>query len=362
MPATSKDFEQLPETWPGGSVFKFTWPLIARAVRGVYSLWRNKIIGGTEPDDYIVGFYLSSGSNRKAYKIELTGTDLIIAKNTGSESVPIWVNKFTLNQSTDLITTAADVTVGDDLIVTDALTVGGNASIVGTLNVPTVTGWLHASAHQPGGADAIPTGTAVDVASANAAGTASSLARSDHAHKGVASLDVAASGTPIVGAANLQQSGLASVAKAGQNVTVGAQLSAPVEAKNIASQTEASVNEVLLTSLSNLTLTGANSTKKFLVIAKVTIDNLAGAANTVTVRLRVGPNGTTADTSIAESSLIHAIAAAAGDKLIHTLITVITPTSGDKISLSMQGTQAAGQQALGSAVEFCTLYVYYYGN
>ena len=56
-------------------------------------------------------------------------------------------------------------------------------TIINVLSVNGVTVQSHASRHQPGGADAIPTATAVSIASANAEGSSTSLARADHAHK-----------------------------------------------------------------------------------------------------------------------------------------------------------------------------------
>ena len=62
------------------------------------------------------------------------------------------------------------------------LDMGGNDIIsLDTINGVVVE--AHASRHQPGGADAIPTATAISIASANAEGISTSLARADHAHK-----------------------------------------------------------------------------------------------------------------------------------------------------------------------------------
>lgn len=74
-------------------------------------------------------------------------------------------------------------------------TMSGDISL-GTNNITGVGGNLlngvditnHASRHMPGGADALPTGVAVSVASTNSAGTATSFSRSDHEHAGVTSI------------------------------------------------------------------------------------------------------------------------------------------------------------------------------
>ena len=62
------------------------------------------------------------------------------------------------------------------------LSLGGN-DITNVLTLNGVVVDAHASRHQPGGADAIPTATAISIASANAEGSSTSLARADHAHK-----------------------------------------------------------------------------------------------------------------------------------------------------------------------------------
>lgn len=49
-------------------------------------------------------------------------------------------------------------------------------------NTDARTALAHAATHQPGGTDAIPTGTPVSVSTANAPGTATTLTRSDHVH------------------------------------------------------------------------------------------------------------------------------------------------------------------------------------
>jgi len=90
----------------------------------------------------------------------------------------------------------------------------------GTYNNVTVAG--HASRHQPGGADAIPTATAVSIGTANSAGTSTSLARADHVHNHGAQTDgtlhaaVVAGGTSgfMTGADKTKLDGIASGATA----------------------------------------------------------------------------------------------------------------------------------------------------
>jgi fructose-specific component phosphotransferase system IIB-like protein len=74
------------------------------------------------------------------------------------------------------------------LLANGSRVMSGNLDMDGSdiISVDTVNGVVvetHASRHQPGGADAIPTATAVSIASANAEGVSTSLARADHAHK-----------------------------------------------------------------------------------------------------------------------------------------------------------------------------------
>ncbi len=64
-----------------------------------------------------------------------------------------------------------------------------NPSIAGTLVVDGVTVAAHASRHQPGGADPLPTAAPVTIGTANIEGTATSFARSDHVHNHGAQTD-----------------------------------------------------------------------------------------------------------------------------------------------------------------------------
>lgn len=74
------------------------------------------------------------------------------------------------------------------LLANGSRAMSGNLDMSGNdiVSLDTVNGVVveaHASRHQPGGADAIPTATAVSIASSNAEGTSTSLARADHTHK-----------------------------------------------------------------------------------------------------------------------------------------------------------------------------------
>ncbi len=74
------------------------------------------------------------------------------------------------------------------LLANGSRPLSGNLDMDGNdiISLDTINGVVveaHASRHQPGGADAIPTATAVSIASANAEGTSTSLARADHTHK-----------------------------------------------------------------------------------------------------------------------------------------------------------------------------------
>lgn len=74
------------------------------------------------------------------------------------------------------------------LLANGSRQLSGNLDMDGfdIISLDTINGVVveaHASRHQPGGADAIPTATAVSIASANAEGTSTSLARADHTHK-----------------------------------------------------------------------------------------------------------------------------------------------------------------------------------
>jgi len=140
----------------------------------------------------------------------------------------------------------------------------------------------HASTHQPGGADALLTASAVSIGSANAAGTSTSLARADHAHQGLHSL--AASGQPqIVGDASLAAGAGITLSQAGQSITIAA------PAGNNATDTASSsvaIGTAADTTLATATITKAQAGSALLILATVQLNHTGNPTNkTVDVKL-----------------------------------------------------------------------------
>ena len=80
----------------------------------------------------------------------------------------------------------------------------------------------HASRHQPGGPDALPTAEAISVGTVNGAGTSTSFARADHQHQGIHSLRVDQQAA-LFGDVTLQAGDHVSLSQRGQTITIQAE-------------------------------------------------------------------------------------------------------------------------------------------
>ncbi len=141
----------------------------------------------------------------------------------------------------------------------------------------------HASVHQPGGSDALPTAAAVSVGAANGAGTSASLSRADHVHQGVHSL--AASGqSQLTGDVTLAAGANVTLTQAGQAITIAATGSGSGNrATSFASSTvELEEDEETLLSV---TITKSQASSAILLLATVQLKNTAGSKQETTLKL-----------------------------------------------------------------------------
>lgn len=140
----------------------------------------------------------------------------------------------------------------------------------------------HAGAHQPGGADALPTAAAVGISAANGAGSSASLARADHAHQGVHA--IAASGQPqITGDATLAAGANIALSQAGQTITIAA----PAGSTGSNSAANAiTIGTGSDTTLATVTITKLSAGSNLLVLANVQL-NSTGNPNTKTVDVKL---------------------------------------------------------------------------
>jgi hypothetical protein len=146
----------------------------------------------------------------------------------------------------------------------------------------------HASRHQPGGVDALPTAGAVSVAATNSAGASPSLARADHAHEGLHSL--AASGQPpIVGDALLAAGANITLSQSGQTITVASSgasgAGAPGNRVTASSSSPAAIGTASDTELLSATITKSQAGSALLALATVQLTHVSGPTKTVDVKL-----------------------------------------------------------------------------
>lgn len=152
----------------------------------------------------------------------------------------------------------------------------------------------HASLHQPGGSDALPTASAVAVGSINGAGTSLSLARADHRHQGVHSIGVADQ-PAIVGDATLQAGANVTLLQEGQTITItGKGAGAPGSRVSVSASDAVALSTGADTELIAATITKSQTTSAVLILATVQL-NHTGAPNDRLIDLKLFRDGTQLD-------------------------------------------------------------------
>jgi hypothetical protein len=335
--ATDKDFQYIEEN---GSIVNLAdqWPLVARDLRSLLTVFRSKITTGTEPEDYLLGWYLSNGSdNRKFFRIQYSsGTgELLLSKNTATESAPAWTDQLKINIASSLVT------------------IPGSISITGTL-----TGGAHQSQHLPSGADPLTTAVAVDVGSANATGSANSLSKSDHVHRGVLNIDVNSSGSPIYSSINMVSTGLSVLSKVGQTITVTSNLSNVIDVNNNTGANQTVNTATVVNNMGNLVLNNANGIKVFYVSFNGLAVNQNGGTQILRFFVHMGAAGTTGDAIVYRVPF-----SALTTELAHFNITNLrlVPATGDKLTIAASTTSGAADMLIHgggtNSYEYCSLLV-----
>ena len=142
----------------------------------------------------------------------------------------------------------------------------------------------HASVHQPGGSDALPTAASVSIGSANSAGASTSLARADHVHQGVHSL--AASGqSQLTGDVTLSAGSNVTLTQSGQNIQVAAAGAAAGNRASAFASSAVELDDNQDTTLLSVTITKSQSSSAILLIATVQLNNTAGSKRETTLKL-----------------------------------------------------------------------------
>ena len=154
----------------------------------------------------------------------------------------------------------------------------------------------HAGTHQPGGADAIPTASAVSIGTSNGAGTSTSLARADHVHQGVHSL--AASGqSDLYGDITLSAGGNVTLTQSGQQISIAASTGgASGNRISTAASNSLAIGVGSDTTLLSVGITKSQAGSALLVLATVQLSHTANP-NSKTVNVKLFRDSTQLDAS-----------------------------------------------------------------
>ena len=143
----------------------------------------------------------------------------------------------------------------------------------------------HASLHQPGGSDALPTAAPVGIGSANSQGTSTSLARADHVHQGVHSL--AASGQPqLTGDVTLSAGSNIALTQTGNAIHIAASgTGAKGNRVTGFASDSAAISSSSDTTLLSATITKSQADSALFIIATVQLNHTSGGNKTVDLTL-----------------------------------------------------------------------------
>jgi len=157
----------------------------------------------------------------------------------------------------------------------------GDVSLAGSLPA-------HASQHQPGGADALPTASTASVGSVNSEGTSTSLSRADHVHQGLHSLS--ASGQPqLVGDVTLSAGTNVTLTQSGNDIQIASSAGAGQGNKVTAfASSTVGIEEDEDTDLLSVTITKSQASSALLILASVQLNHASGGNKQVDLKLLRG--------------------------------------------------------------------------
>jgi len=332
--------------------FNLIWPKIERIIHDLAAVWNaTEFSTDTAPNKQLLQFYISDDTLDHFIRIGQDGTSFRIDKNTGTDATPVWVNLLSINITTLALTLPAGLTLGGALSGVTGLTLAGaldlggfNITNVAALTATTVNGVdpaAHATRHAPGGSDAIALGIPVAIGSANAAGAAATLPRSDHVHAGVSQIDVDAAGN-VQGNIDLASGDGIKITLAGNTATFSRQR---VHTKinggddTVTAATETIVQDSAGTpNLLQAQLTaaiGADGAKDWLASFSFTVLDTSAAANDLIVRLRQGSLGTLSDALVGRWDF-SAVASTSVTVAISDVV-LLAPAANDYITVSIEG-------------------------
>lgn len=281
-------------------------------------------------NNYVSVWYIGTATIKKFFRITVTGSGLVLEYNSAlSDASPVWAERLALGAITDQVVGKFKADADMDL--------DGNA-ITNVGNVDGVDVSTHAARHAPGGADAVAVGTPVPVAAANAAGSASSLARSDHEHQGLLRWLLNAAG-PKFGDLDLTDDGTVlqwSNPSGNQaKLTFGLKRTyQDNEALGADQNVTQAAGETDLTSLNGISIDGADGTRKFKIEGMVKIKQ-SGQAEVSTARLYVDANGVSSGGTLRDTNVGTVGTVAGQGDGIYVYWEGVPPNNG-KMGISLQ--------------------------
>ena len=392
MAASESDFTTLVPS--GSGVFPADQhPKMARAIQALTAYFNAKVSVGSEPDDNLQYVEFGDAGQHNHIRVGYNGLSFVVDDNTGTEGSPVWTTRFSIIAASGNSVFTNSVTIPGALLGITGLSLAsgnidvGGGNVTNAADLSSVTGTFSGAVN--GFTIGAPSGAPPDVAAAGAVGTATRFSREDHTHKGVASLDTNASGTPLSGALNLVDGTGISISKAGSDITIDASAAVPTYGDGV--QIVGSTVSVDLLSGGYLsiettqlrydppdrqyiTLTGADKTA---VTAEIVVQNAAatlcqvqlanadgakkyrvsysvsfgrtGSTPFVTARVRMGALGTTSD------AIQHAAYSTHDGNTDNGTISIpcleITPAANDWVSLTIEAVGGTVTQFVASGYQ-----------
>jgi hypothetical protein len=87
-----------------------------------------------------VGIRFRDSTSSKEFRFVLSGTNILIDENTGTEGTPAWTNRFTMAIATGTLTVAGAAALASTLAVTGAATLSSTAAVTGATTLSSTLG------------------------------------------------------------------------------------------------------------------------------------------------------------------------------------------------------------------------------
>jgi hypothetical protein len=315
---------------------------------------------GTPPDDHLGYIYFGDAGNFDDIRIGWNGSAFILQKGVGGTegNRDSWATMFTVTTSFGNIATGSGgITLGGTLDC-------NSKTITNATSVNGVSPTAHASRHQPGGADPLTVGGAPpDITTAGAGGSATSLSRSDHTHRGVKSFSENGSAA-LYGDVTVSASGQLTATQTGQDVAftwVHPTINRSFTKCTTTGQAIATAAETAVqwdgTPTVLIDIPGADGAKDYKV--SVFLNVLQPAVDTI-VRIRRGTSTTPASNTELFQATWGATNIAYFENFTIPCFRVENPAAGQKIMVTIDNDDTDSMAIYGTgdaATKFCYVYI-----